>query len=177
MITVTQNEIETEPTVSCYSSENSKQENRIMQQEESTSQSVETLVVRFRSQELPKTAWNHESHIQVAFWYNWHFSFEEALQQVRQGIIAYNEAVGTLNTNDSGYHETLTVYWMRISRRFLVANKYQSIEEAIRAFIATDESEKTSPFRYYTKEALFSVKARHQWVDGNLQTVPEAENE
>ncbi len=134
---------------------------------------LEVLVAQFQARELPKVLWTHVAHIQVAFWYNWHYPYSEALQQVRTGITAYNEAVGTPNTDESGYHETLTVYWMRISRAFLKRGSYKNAQQACDAFLLTEAAAKTSPFSFYTKEVLFSKRARQQWVDGDLQAVPE----
>lgn len=130
------------------------------------------LVRQFQTRVLPKTLWTHQAHIQVAFWYNWHYPFAEALPLVRAGIRNYNEAVGTPNTDESGYHETLTVYWMRVTRSFLADHPEMVMDQALAAFLKTEDSRTSSPFRYYTKELLFSKAARHQWVDGDLQPVP-----
>ena len=134
---------------------------------------IEFLITHFESGQLPKSEWTHQAHIIVAFWYNWHYSFAEALERVRQGIIAYNEAVGTPNTDDSGYHETLTVFWMRLARSFLQRNQPSSLENACTAFLESEDALKTSPFTYYSRELLFSKHARKEWVEGDLQEVPE----
>ena len=39
---------------------------------------------------------------------------EEATSRIREGIQHYNRSVGTINSDHSGYHETLTVFWMAI---------------------------------------------------------------
>ena len=145
---------------------------QVMNTKELSRTDVEGLIVKFDSCQLPKEEWTHQAHIVVAFWYNWHYPFTEALNLVRKGIVSYNEAVGTPNTDDSGYHETLTVFWMRLTRNFLQGDKYTKLEDVCNAFLLSKEAENTSPFNYYSRDFLFSVQARKEWVDGDLQKVP-----
>ncbi|HQU55198.1 MAG TPA: hypothetical protein PK643_19330, partial [Saprospiraceae bacterium] len=74
---------------------------------------------------MPKASWTHQAHLQVALWYSHQLDFDEACALVRQRIIAYNDRVGTPNTDASGYHETLTRFWMIIARQML--SKYAGL--------------------------------------------------
>jgi len=71
---------------------------------------IHEIVQQFKDKSLPKVCWTHEAHIIVALWHNLNFEFETAYQLVKANIIAYNEVVGTPNTDSSGYHETLTQF-------------------------------------------------------------------
>ncbi len=130
---------------------------------------IEALVRAFNQRRLPKTEWTHQAHIIVAFWYNWHFPFFDAVNLVRENIIAYNESVGTPNTDSSGYHETLTIFWMRFTKNFLANHPQPTVEAACNAFLNSGQAIAVLPMEYYSKERLFSVQARREWVPGDLQ--------
>ena len=126
-------------------------------------EAIESLVDRFNSQTLPKNEWTHEAHIIVAFWYSSRYTDAEALIKVRNAIRNYNTAVGTINSDSSGYHETLTVFWLRIVRKYL-SGKNGRIEASLNNFIAEGNADKGLPLKFYTREILFSVQARKNWV-------------
>lgn len=130
---------------------------------------IDKLISQFSTGTLPKDEWTHEAHIIVAIWHNLEFGFEAALEEVRSKIISYNEVVGTPNTDVSGYHETLTVFWMTLTKNFLIKHRGVGIEEACRLFLSSEQAVKVKPFQYYTQELLFSKRARKSWVNGDIQ--------
>ena len=87
---------------------------------------------------------------------------------VRNHIIKYNEVVGTPNTDTSGYHETMTRFWIWVASQFLQKGEFETIEEACNAFINSKYTARDYPMGYYSKKQLFSVKARHQSVAPDL---------
>ena len=136
-----------------------------------TEAQIENFVLQFTERTLPKLEWTHRAHIIVAFWHNWHFDFHDALNMVRKKIIAYNEAVGTINSDSSGYHESLTNFWMILTRNYISDNSFKSVADAYATFLKTKYSAKDIPFEYYTKEKLFSVKARKEWHNGDINKI------
>jgi hypothetical protein len=134
-----------------------------------TPELINGLVSKFSERTLPKEAWTHEAHIIIALWHNWHFEFEEALDLVRNKIITYNEAVGTPNTDNSGYHETLTRFWLRLTKNYILENSYPKLEEYCDHFLKSKWASRKIPLHYYSRDVLFSVEARHNWVQGNLK--------
>lgn len=126
-------------------------------------EAIESLVNRFNSQTLPKNEWTHEAHIIVAFWYSSRYTDAEALIKVRNAIQNYNTAVGTINSDSSGYHETLTVFWLSLVRKYL-SGKNGRIEAFVNNFIAEGNADKELPLKFYTREILFSMQARKNWV-------------
>lgn len=136
-----------------------------------TGENIFQWVGQFNTRTLPKEAWTHEAHLVVALWHNWHFDFETAFERVRSKIIAYNEAVGTPNTDTSGYHETLTRFWMIFTRNFMVENPSKMLDEVCNIFLASAYAAKDAALAYYTRERLFSVTARKEWMEGDLQEV------
>jgi len=133
---------------------------------------LEKLITDFSNRSLSKSDWTHEAHLIVALWHNFHYDFEEALQLVKSKIISYNEFVGTLNTDTSGYHETLTIFWMLTTKKFVDQNKDSPIHEVVNQFLISNMAEKVFPLAFYSKELLFSQQARKTWVDGDLRKVP-----
>lgn len=136
-----------------------------------TTQQIEQLVSAFIQRTLPAPEWTHQAHIIVALWHNWHFDFDTAFKLVKNNIIAYNEAVGTPNTEISGYHETLTRFWMVLTSNFLLENNFPSLPLAYHAFIDSPYAGKEVPLTYYSKELLFCPEARQAWVNGDLQSI------
>ena len=132
---------------------------------------ITELVMKFSQRTLPKAKWTHQAHLLVGLWHNLHHDFDTALEMVRTKIKAYNTSVGTLNTDDSGYHETLTIFWMIVTKSYLL--KYPSLpqEEACHRFLQSNCASRNHPSVYYTKECLFSRNARKRWINGNLRKI------
>ena len=135
-----------------------------------TQEDIDAIVNGFLGMTLPRAQWNHHAHVINAFWHHYHYEFEEALAQMRSKIRQYNEAVGIRNTAMSGYHETLTVFWMRLTKNFMIMHADHPLVDVINKFIKR-HPDKELPLQYYEKELLFSVKARSRWVNGNLKQI------
>lgn len=113
----------------------------------------------------------------VAFWHNSNYDFIKALKLVRSKIKAYNLAVGTPNTDSSGYHETLTIFWMLTTKVFILDKAHLSLEQKIIHFLKSDFASKHYPLIFYSREVLFSKEARKKWIDGDKQTLQDKMNE
>jgi hypothetical protein len=129
------------------------------------------LIERFESRALPKVEWTHEAHLAVAVWYCTHHTFEEAMPLVRQYIKAHNTAVGTPNTDTEGYHESITRFWLVVTKAFLQKQTYATISQACNALIEAPEGKSDYPLQFYRKDALFSTYARHNWVEPDLRNL------
>lgn len=133
---------------------------------------LKTLMMQFEQRCLPAKYWTHEAHLSVAIWYLSYFNKIEATCWLRSGIIAYNVASGRENTPSSGYHETITLFWIDIIHEFLkTLNPNLSVEEKIAQFLASPQSHKALPFRYYTKKRLLSTEARAVWLAPDLKSL------
>src|SRR5258708_37683425 len=62
----------------------------------------------------PKPEWKPAAHIAVAGCYLIDYSDEEAAERARCDIRHYNQCTGTINGDHSGYHETLTLFWLAL---------------------------------------------------------------
>jgi len=138
-----------------------------------TTTEIDALITRFEAQKLPRKEWTHGAHLVVAIWYNSHYETEQAINLVRTNITNHNASVGTPNTDTEGYHETITLFWMRVAKRFLQLHAFDSIAEACNALISSKWGTSNYPLEFYSTKALFSVHARHNWVDPDLKKLEE----
>lgn len=74
---------------------------------------MEDFIRRFEAGTISKQEWTHEAHLRMAYWYVWNYSPDEAGTRIRAGIRHLNECMGGKNTEDEGFHETLTEFWIR----------------------------------------------------------------
>jgi len=115
--------------------------------------------------------WTHRAHLRMAYCTLTRYAFAEALDRVRRGIPALNAKLGTPELLERGYHETLTVAWMRL------------IHSAIRRNGASDDAEaffKAHPHLthstviglFYSDARLWSWEAKRGFVEPDLLPLP-----
>ncbi len=135
-----------------------------------TEETITALAQDFINKSLPLVDWTHEAHLLVALWHLKHYSKAEATCYLRSRIISYNEVVGTENGPRSGYHETLTLFWIWVIAEFL--KKYDGdLAELSSLFIKSKYADKRLPFQFYTKAKLISIEARASWVAPDRQAL------
>ena len=128
-------------------------------------------VASFEATTLSKDQWTHEAHVRVAWWYARTRPFPESLDAMRAGILRYNEVIGVETTADSGYHETVTVAWIRIMHDLV---RGRSMEEDFDDFCSShpDVLDKRILLRNYTPQHLMSPEARAAFVEPDLSPLP-----
>lgn len=135
-----------------------------------TATEAKELVHRFETGQLPKEKWTHEAHFVMALWYCSHQPLPVAIQSIKEGIKRYNINIGGFNTDDSGYHETITVFYTRVIIDYLLQDDpFRSFEEKLPSFLQQSFLLKDFPLRYYTKELLMSKDARKKWMPPDIQ--------
>lgn len=125
---------------------------------------IEEFILRFEACHLPKEEWTHDAHLVVGIVYVMNYEFDLAMARARKNITAHNSAVGTINSDSSGYHESITRFWLEIIKRELRTGHFNSIEEAVHHFLNSSSADKDLPIDYYSKEVLFTPEARKNWV-------------
>jgi hypothetical protein len=133
-----------------------------------TTQDIESFIREFERGSLPKARWTHQAHLVVGLWYLTHHPPDDALAIIRQGIRAYNEAVGTANTDSSGYHETLTRLFLRGIAAHISTYRNESLPSSLALLLQSPLAHKDWPLSFYSRERLFSVAARHGWLEPDL---------
>ena len=137
-------------------------------------QSLAEFIRQFEQGTLPKPMWTHAAHLAVGTWYLVTLAEATAaeataveamaVERVRSGIRHYNECVGTANTPDSGYHETLTLFWLKTIREFLRVPDDVGKLEAVRRVVEEFGAQRDLFKKYYSFDVVASRQARAGWV-------------
>jgi len=142
---------------------------RFLDSEEALSRFLEC----FERGSWPKPEWNHAAHIAVAGCYLIAYSDDEAAVRARRGIQHYNQCVGTINSDHSGYHETLTLFWLALVKaRLLQLEPGTARIDAVRILIAEFAPQRDLFRDYYSFDAVRSVEARRSWVPPDARPLP-----
>jgi hypothetical protein len=128
------------------------------------------LVSAFETRTLPKPQWTHDAHVTVAAVFCHRHGSAGALARLRTMIPAYNVAVGGENTDNAGYHDTLTVYYAAAAAH--AASGAGSEDEAVARALASEHMRREAPLAYWSREVLFSAAARRGFVRPNLAQPP-----
>ena len=129
---------------------------------------IAAFVRAFEARTLPKPHWTHQAHLLVGLWYLSKHAPDQALDIVRERIRAYNEAVGTANTDDGGYHETLTRFYLKGIAAHIARHREQPLSESLQLLLNTPLARSDWPLHYYSRARLFSVQARRHWIEPDL---------
>ncbi|QVL32794.1 hypothetical protein KIH39_02410 [Telmatocola sphagniphila] len=130
------------------------------------------LLQQFNDKTLPKPLWTHEAHLRVGCWYVNQFGPIRALNELRQKIKTYNESVGGQNTDTSGYHETITRFYVMAIDWALKPCDGQKSLELITQEVLEKIGHKNYPLEYYSEAHLMSVAARTGWAEPDLKNFP-----
>ena len=137
-----------------------------------TEEHLDSLLKAFENGTWPKVDWTHAAHITVATCYLFDCPLDVATDRIRSGIRHYNECVGTANTDHSGYHETLTVFWMAIVKARLGQLPLKAPRlEAVRTVVEELGAKRDLFKQYYSFDVVKSVEARRTWVEPDLKAL------
>jgi hypothetical protein len=120
---------------------------------------------------LPKVEWTHEAHLRAGLWHVLQHGAPAALELLRGRISRYNESVGTANTDTSGYHETITRFYVTVIDRFLNAHDAAAPIDDLAAQLVADYGDRRLPLRCYSESRLFSPVARRSWVEPDIKSI------
>ncbi len=130
---------------------------------------LEKLVRSFEGQALPPGMWNHEAHLKTALWYVYHEGEAAALAKLRVGLITLVNGLGKPSTLTEGYHETLTVFWVKRLRQFVEEHPGWPLERLLDKLLASELAKPDYVHQYYQQAVLQSVRARASWVPPDLK--------
>lgn len=129
---------------------------------------VNELAKAFKERTLPKSEWTHAAHLVVGLYFCYTYAPENARNLVREGILRLNDAHGTLNTDTSGYHETITIFWLETVVAYLDKTGHDTGLAELANGLLADCGNPHLPLKYYSRERLFSVEARRNFVEPDL---------
>jgi len=118
---------------------------------------------------LPKPEWTHQAHCAFATALLNAVTLAEAEDVCPNLIRRYNEATGVQNTDEGGYHHTITLFYLReidrlLRGRYGPAPRSAPLAEQCAAVLASPLGDKDYPLTAYSRERLFSVAARRAWL-------------
>lgn len=133
---------------------------------------VNEIVRGFIDYSLEASRFSHEAHLIVGLWHLKWYPHPKAIDLIRDNIRNFNEAKGGANTDTSGYHETITVFYMWATEQFLLTtNRDLPLTELVNQLLASPLAKKDYPLEFYSKDLLFSLQARKQLVNPDLQKI------
>ena len=129
---------------------------------------LEEFIAAWRLGTLPKRCWTHAAHVGVGAYFAFDYAHDETFAILREGIRHYNTCVGTANTEDSGYHETLTGFWAREVGKLVRGEGFTSKLEAARAAVARFGEDKYRFRLFYSFDVVGNRRARREWTEPDL---------
>jgi hypothetical protein len=121
---------------------------------------------------LPKPEWTHAAHLAATAWLV--STQDRGLERELPSIIRrYNVAVGGVNSDTEGYHETITQASLGAIRAFLAGLPADlPPHQACNRLVASPYGGKGWLLRYWSEPRLFSVEARRRWLEPDLAPPP-----
>ncbi|HEY4545048.1 MAG TPA: hypothetical protein VIG90_01300 [Pedomonas sp.] len=124
---------------------------------------------------LPRPRWTHEAHLAACLYLVLRRP-DIRLETELPGIISrYNISVGGENTDTSGYHETITQFYIRVVRAFAAeatAGPETALLPLCNRLLTDERGQRDYPLRFWSRDALFSVPARRGWVEPDVEALP-----
>ncbi len=128
---------------------------------------------RFRACTLPKADWTHAAHFAAAIWLILRCPEVDAEADMPGMIRRYNASVGGTNSDSEGYHETITLASLRMTRAHLAGEPADAPLHAIHArMMAGPLGRSDWLLAHWSRERLFSVEARRRWVTPDIKSLP-----
>jgi hypothetical protein len=121
---------------------------------------------------LPKARWTHGAHVGTAAYFAFEHSVQALFRIMKLGILHYNLCVGTPNTEDRGYHETLTRFWAGVVGDFVHDGAFPSRLAAVRNALARFGEDRDRFRVFYSFDVVRDRRARREWVAPDREPVP-----
>lgn len=125
---------------------------------------IRKLVNEFEACSFHPSEFKHYQHLTVALWYLSHFNYDEAAERVKVGIRRLAATYGK-----TGYHETITVFWLRVVHGFLAGPEREASIADMANHLIEKYVDKNLIGDYYSAELLASEEAKEGWVAPDLQ--------
>jgi hypothetical protein len=132
---------------------------------------IERIALGLIDRSLPKTEWTHAAHFAVALWLLRQRGLQ-AMVDMPPLIRAYNESTGVVNSDTSGYHQTITVASLRAGHAWLAARPRTPLHLALRELLDSAYGRSDWLLSYWSRERLFSTAARRGWIEPDLRPLP-----
>lgn len=133
-----------------------------------TEDEILKIVESFENGTISKKDWRHADHLLVANHYLSTNDFDTAYRKMRDGIFNLLRAFKIDLTKEMPYHETLTVFWLKTIEEFRKTKNGCPVVGICNAM--TEKFDSDYPLRFYSRELLFSEKARAEFVEPDISS-------
>ena len=128
---------------------------------------IYALLNSFEDATISRDEWKHAEHLVVALCYLERHDLETAIAKMRSGILnLLKNGFGLDLAKEMPYHETMTVFWMRTAYAFSLMHKELTLVE--KANRLCELFDKDYPLNFYSRELLFSDRARAEYIGPDL---------
>ena len=128
---------------------------------------IEELVGAFEAATITPSEFRHSAHIAVGLAYLASAPLGEATERMRSGLQSLSA-----RHNATGYHETLTRFWMKLLDHLSKARySHLPLYQRVNAVIESHGTMRPV-LAHYTEGRVFSPEARATWVDPDLMPLP-----
>jgi hypothetical protein len=135
---------------------------------------IDNFLAAFESGTLPKERWTHAAHLLTGACYVHCLGQALAIDHMRQCVRRYNEAVGGKNTATSGYHETITVFWIKVLDTLLHQVRPIARGEFVALAVERYASQRDLFRRFYDFDVVGSIEARAVWMPPTLEEIEDS---
>ncbi|MEO6393559.1 MAG: hypothetical protein ABIP75_17040 [Pyrinomonadaceae bacterium] len=125
---------------------------------------IEALVKAFETGSMPPGDFSHRRHLTVALSYLTSMEYEAAVDIMRAGLKRFLAHHGI-----DGYHETITVFWLRRLFGFVAKRGPNESRLELIGRCLEQNAEGKVIFKYYRRERLISETAKLEWVEPDLR--------
>ena len=127
---------------------------------------LESLISGFEDGTWPGSEFRHLQHLAIAVHYLW--ADPDPMSRLRGSIKRYNLTQGGENTEERGYHETITRFWLEVVRDYIASLPAGLSKLEITRRVTGEFASKRDLFRdYYDFDVLKSREARATWIPPN----------
>jgi hypothetical protein len=129
---------------------------------------VRHVAVGLVARTLPRLEWTHEAHLAATACLILEYPDFLPERDLPGTIARYNEAVGGVNDDTQGYHETITQFYIGAVRVHLAECRESTLADRVNALLASHRGTRDYPLRFFSPDLLFSVAARRGFVEPDL---------
>jgi hypothetical protein len=142
----------------------------------------EDLLRAFEDGTVSPSEWDHRAHVTTAYLLMRRCDLSEAVARMRAGLLQLAAKHQIPHALDRGYHETITIAWMRIVAALISSHEdgdtsdaeEASEDDGSKAFLTKNSFllDKSLLRLYYTRGRLFTVEAKQAFVAPDIAALP-----
>jgi hypothetical protein len=128
---------------------------------------IRSLVKEFEACSFHPSEFRHHQHLAVVLWYVASLPYASAGGTMKRGIRRLAASYGK-----TGYHETITEFWLRMVRGFLMEGERPESIAVLANQLIEKYADKNLILDYYSAELLASPEAKSVWVEPDVKPLP-----